>query len=127
MKPCGHVIAKPTCRICWLYDNSRKHREFWGGNPSEIADQEDKSQAPTSSSNLSESQKNQLDKIKKVIKTPCIHLGMALEEKPSCGCNGSKSAILHECSKHGQCRPYAPRQNEILQCVECPDYIDGES
>jgi hypothetical protein len=34
---------------------------------------------------------------------------------------------LHECSKHGQCRPYAPRQNEIKQCVECPDYIDGKS
>ena len=127
MKPCSHQFSEKNCRICWLYDNDRRYRELWGGNPLEIVHSEDKSQAPASSSNLNEDQKKQLDKIKMVIRKPCIHLGLALEEKPSCGCNGSKSAILHECAKHGKCRPYAPRQDENRQCVQCPDYIDGKS
>lgn len=124
MKPCRHDTPKDGCRLCWLYENEDKYRAVWDDNS--IIIESSVSPAQTFSAFTSE-KRSEVERIKKIILKPCLHLGMALEEKPSCGCNGSKSAILHECARHGKCRPYAPRQNENRQCIECPDYIDGKS
>lgn len=58
-------------------------------------------------------------KMKKVKDNPCIHLGMALETTPSCGCSGG---ILHKCSVHGSCR--ISGNTKEMNCWRCPDYID---
>ena len=58
-------------------------------------------------------------KIYDVKARPCVNLGMALEKTPSCGCGG---AVLHECSKHGQCRQSGNDPKAKL-CWKCDDYL----
>jgi len=118
MKPCNHTPPKPGCRLCWLFEHDTRYRQLWGGDPATVT--APVAQAPVAFEPTPE-QKAQLEQIKRVIRLPCVHLGVALEEKPSCGCGG-KSALLHVCAKFGQCRPYAPRQTEARQCVGCERY-----
>lgn len=58
-------------------------------------------------------------KIYDVKARPCVNLGMALEKTASCGCGG---AVLHECSKHGQCRQSGNDPKAKL-CWKCDDYL----
>jgi len=118
MKPCRHDPPHATCRLCWLYEHDARYRSMWGGDPATLTPATAPAPAP---SQITEEQKAQLEKIKTVIRNPCVHLGMALEDKPSCGCGGG-AALLRQCSVYGQCRPYAPRQTEIRQCVGCDSY-----
>lgn len=67
----------------------------------------------------------EVKKIVSVIQNPCIHLGNALEDVPSCGCGG-KSAVKHECKLYGTCRVYS-RDKTIQNCVDCPSYKAKES
>jgi len=53
---------------------------------------------------------------------PCVSLGMALEDSPSCGCGGG---ILHQCGVHGECRQ-AGNDPEKKLCWKCDDYHPGE-
>jgi hypothetical protein len=62
-----------------------------------------------------------LQTIKRRIQFRCIHLGMALETRSSCGCG--KSSLKHSCAILGECRLYAPRATDSLpQCTNCPHY-----
>lgn len=92
---------------------------MWGGDPATVT--ASVAQAPTQAPSFTPEQLAKLEQIKSVIKRPCVHLGMALEEKASCGCGG-KPALLHECSVYERCRPYAPRQHEVRECVGCDRY-----
>jgi hypothetical protein len=118
MKPCNHTPPKHGCRLCWLFEHDARYRQLWGGDPATVT--APVAQAPAPPQPTAE-QLAKLEQIKTVIRKPCVHLGMALEEKPSCGCGG-KPALLHECGVYGKCRPYAPRQNEVRECVGCDRY-----
>lgn len=61
-------------------------------------------------------------KMNDVKEKKCIHLGMALETTPSCGCAGG---ILHECAIHKVCRVSGSTME--MNCWRCPDYIDQQS
>lgn len=119
MKPCAHESPHPTCRLCWLFDHDARYRALWGGDPATV--QPAPIAAAAAPSGPTPEQLAQLERIKAVIKRSCVHLGIALEDKPSCGCGGG-AALLRECSLYGQCRPYAPRQTEVRQCVGCDRY-----
>lgn len=117
MKPCRHDPPKDGCRLCWLYDHDARYRTMWGGDPETVQP----AVVATPPAGPTPEQLAQLEQIKAVIKRPCLHLGEALEDKPSCGCGGG-AALLRQCSVYGQCRPYAPRQTEVRQCVGCDRY-----
>lgn len=123
MKPCNHTPPKPGCRVCWLFEHDARYRQLWGGDPATVTPPV--AQAPVALEPTPE-QRAQLERIKRVIRLPCVYLGTALEEKPSCGCGG-KSALLHECGVYGKCRPYAPRQKEVRECVGCTEYKPRET
>lgn len=72
--------------------------------------------------------KSLISRMAEVKKSPCVHLGMALETEASCGCSGG---LLHSCSIHGKCRIVG---NTIeMNCWRCdsytpkPEALDGPS
>lgn len=60
-----------------------------------------------------------LNKIKKRMKLPCLHLGALIERKPSCGCGAR-----HECGLHGEC-VISGASAKWRVCSRCPDYEAG--
>lgn len=126
MKPCNHTPPKPGCRLCWLFEHDARYRQMWGGDPATVMPEVMATSATPPPNLFTPEQLAQLEKIKSVIKKPCIYLGIALEDQPSCGCGG-KPALLHECSKFGKCRPYAPRDTTTQKCVGCTEYAPRET
>ena len=71
----------------------------------------------TENSNMAQAREI-IKKIYQVKASPCVNLGMALEETASCGCGG---AVLHECSIYGQCRQ-SGNDDKTQLCWKCSDY-----
>jgi len=58
--------------------------------------------------------------VKMRLKKPCIHLGMLIEEKPSCGCGPR-----HQCSIHGECVTRG-NTNKWHICTSCVNFEVGD-
>lgn len=119
MKPCNHTPPRDGCRLCWLFDHDPRYRALWGGDPETVATSVTTTGATPPATGPD--QLEMLRKIKQHISKPCVHLGMALEAKPSCGCGGTL-AILHSCDRHEKCR-ISSRDQSHRTCVSCDDYV----
>lgn len=111
MKPCNHTDNRYGCRLCFLYTHEARYRQMWGGDPADVVpvdDEEEKRKA--------EERSLQIAMFKDRFGRPCVHLGMVLEEKPSCGCGPR-----HACAKHGECVTTGSTDKWTI-CSVCPDY-----
>lgn len=118
MKPCGHFEMIHKCRVCWLYENDSRYKSIWDGNGLVVSEQG----TNVIVENKKKEVKETIEKMKSVVSKPCLHLGLALEQSPSCGCAGG---ILHECKIHKVCR--VSGNTKEMNCWRCPDYIDQAS
>jgi hypothetical protein len=82
-----------------------------------LTDESEKKIIKSESPNLAQA-REMIRKIYQVKQSPCVSLGMALEETASCGCGGS---VLHECKKHGTCRQ-SGNDEKVKLCWKCSDY-----
>lgn len=67
----------------------------------------------------SENRKEYLKQIQMRYSLPCIYLGEQLEDKSTCGCNGSPK---YRCGLHGECRRLGIMK-DVPNCSICKDYL----
>jgi hypothetical protein len=118
MLRCGHITYKEGCRICHLNNTDPRYKHLFENAPGKPTLTPTSVATPPPPAALP--MPSEVKEIVRVMKNPCYHLGIALEDVPSCGCGG-KSAVKHECKIFGVCRPYA-RDKTIQNCVGCPQY-----
>lgn len=121
--PCRHATPRDGCRICWLSQNDERYTKLWSADLTQrkVVYDPAPNTTPDRAPAITPDQLEMLRKIKLHIASPCVHLGMALENKPSCGCGGTL-AILHSCDRHGKCR-ISSRDQSHRTCVSCDDYV----
>ena len=92
--PCGHDVLElhsDSCRVCELFVTKPEYAKLF------------RSQA--------------IQRIKTVVRKPCVFLGELVNPKPFCGC-GSQ----HKCSIHGECVLTGNGAGKFKVCTNCENY-----
>jgi hypothetical protein len=92
--PCGHDVSElqsVSCRICELFVTRPEYAKLF------------RSQL--------------IQRVKTVIKQPCIYLGELINPKPDCGCGAH-----HKCTMYGECVVSGKGAGKWQVCTQCESY-----